>query len=250
MFRFDCPCGREHEVSYGSGTMGGTLKCGCGGWIQWVVYSQPTFSTPGLGQLIFNGPPSQFAVGAGANKWPRLTPAPELPTMKSDLPIIGFRSWQLYKDRLYSNNRQFGYWKQGVNEAKHRPTSKVPFDAIHKAPHPWCDCGIYVLATIERLGNGPWGLYDGTQPVDNQVPLITGAVMGWGKVIAHEPEGWRASHAQIIGLLDTSILEYERITMEGLAEYYKVPLLPSERALKSFAAGYGETLAEKMRPSI
>lgn len=224
--------------------MGGTLKCSCGGWIQWVVYPQPTITTSGLGQLIFNAPPKLPPPG-----WPSLTTPPTLPTIKSDLPIIGFRSWQYYKDKLYSNNRQFGYWKPGANRAYHRPTLCNPIDEVHEAPHQWCDCGIYVLADLERLRTGPWSLYAGTEIVDNQVPRIIGAVMGWGKVIAHEPEGWRASHAQIIGLLDQSILEYERITMEGLAKYYKVPLLPNERALKSFAAEYGETLAEKMRHS-
>lgn len=176
-----------------------------------------------------------FATGA-AN-----APDPEpLPVVDRDTPVVGFRGWyygtrpKLGEDpepRLMAAHSYFGPWTPGINKAKcNGGKGQQP----HTAPHELCDCGFYVLADLDELENH----------IAMSKSMVVGAVLGWGDVIQHGEEGWRAEYAQIIALMDIKRSKKALRRAEQAADAYGVPLL-SRRGIMAMVAEYGDPLPKE-----
>ena len=164
-------------------------------------------------------------------------PAPfELPVEKRDAPVIGYRGWFLRESSdtvlLRSANESFGYWAHDTHtHARCQGYSEIG----HSAPLAECECGLYVLADLAHARY--WlGGYGALPPQD----VAVGAVVGWGKVIQHGSEGWRAEYARPIAFLDTQLLD-EQPLLVRCSEQMGIPILGRE-ALQIFAKEYGEKL--------
>ncbi len=68
--------------------------------------------------------------------------------------------------------------------------------------------------------------------------IVAGGVVGWGRVIQHGGQGWRAEYGRPIGLLDTG-----HPLLEMVARRYNVPIL-SHTGLQLTASENGELLAD------
>ena len=65
---------------------------------------------------------------------------------------------------------------------------------------------------------------------------MVGAVIGWGRVIQHGRQGWRARNVRPVALLKTG-----QPMLEGAAARYGLPLV-SIRGLSVLPLEYGEVL--------
>lgn len=157
---------------------------------------------------------------------------PEPKSTQREMPVIGYRGWRVVgaagRERLQSVNAGFGAWDLGVTTAKCWNGRK------HEAPHYHCECGLYVLADLAAAPY--WYSQNGIPP-----DVVIGAVIGWGNVIQHGPEGWRAQYARPIAFLKTDVFG-EQPLLERVAQTYKLPIL-ERRGLQLLAAEYGEKLA-------
>jgi len=157
---------------------------------------------------------------------------PEPKSTQREMPVIGYRGWRVVgvtgKERLQSVNANFGAWDLGVT------TAKCGIDRKHPAPHFHCECGLYVLADLAAAPF--WYSQTGIPP-----DVVIGAVVGWGNVIQHGDEGWRAQYARPIAFLKTDVFG-EQPLLERVAQVYKLPIL-ERRGLQLLAAEYGERLA-------
>ncbi len=181
------------------------------------------------------------------------------------VPVVGFRAWTVgsrfklgigTEQRLAALNGGYGPWEPGLNRAKCHAVTRTYVGSFapssyetpvkHKnfeaAPDPDCTCGFYVLTDFDKVPfdarrtvQGPKG-----EPY-TRTPPVVGAVVGWGRVIQHGDEGWRAEKVQIIALLDCKVdNEHLRLTHE-LAEIYGVPVV-GRTALELLAKEYGDRL--------
>jgi hypothetical protein len=177
------------------------------------------------------------------------------------MPVVGFRSWHVTPHhrlgigpgwRLHSYNQNYGMWMPGENKAAchaqtytFNPYFNTPPD-FHTAPKAECSCGFYVLTDFDMV---PFEtvryLRDQHSAVvtEQQMTMMVGAVVGWGKVVQHGDEGWRAEKVQVIALLDCKVSpDHLRITHE-VAESYGVPVL-GRKALELLAKEYGDPLPQ------
>lgn len=175
----------------------------------------------------------------GLTESPNLSrPEPEAETRQ--MPVIGYRGWRATKQlgrgingrymkgdsQVALNSLNGGEWdRRQVTRAKCRSYN-------HAAPNYHCECGLYVLTDLSAAPK--W--YGGQWPEG----VIVGAVIGWGKVIQHGNEGWRAEYARPIGFLDTALFKDEPL-LEAAAQQYGVPIL-ERRALQLLAKEYGDRL--------
>jgi hypothetical protein len=76
----------------------------------------------------------------------------------------------------------------------------------------------------------------------NGVPsdVAIGAVIGWGNVIQHGDEGWRAEYARPIAFLRTDVFEDQPL-LDRVAAQYGAPIL-NRKGLELYASEYGEAL--------
>lgn len=161
-----------------------------------------------------------------------------LPEDKRQLPVIGWRSWRLRQttegvvlESLFGSER----WEVGVTCARCRRCPPWMPNTYHPVPNLSCECGLYALSThaealrrAERLAM----VFAGCR----QPQPVVGAVVGWGRVVQHGREGWRAEYARPLALLNMG----EPMLKEA-ATRYGVPLV-SRRGLCLLPLEYGETL--------
>lgn len=177
---------------------------------------------------------------------------------KRAMPVVGFRSWRAYPHhklgvgpswKLGAWNQKYGVWTPGRNKAICHASYGFSLYGGTPKPHEHtpaqeCACGFYVLTDFDKV---PFATSEATQltpngpVVEKPVFLMVGAVVGWGRVIQHGDEGWRAENVQVIALLDCKVSdEHLRVTHE-VAEAYGVPVL-SRTALELLAKEYGDPL--------
>jgi hypothetical protein len=184
------------------------------------------------------------------NPWPSLTFSfrsfgplgAEPDATDRSMPVIGYRGWRVIRSNrdehgrfakdgpvaLQSVNQTFGTWTAGgVTEAKCKAGSEP-----HLAPHYHCECGLYVLADLSTAPK--WYAQQGIPP-----DVVIGAVVGWGNVIQHGTEGWRAQYAQPIAFLKTDVFNDQPL-LEEVAQQYKLPIL-ERKGLQLLASEYGES---------
>ncbi len=162
------------------------------------------------------------------------TPRRELPHRHRPLPVVGYRTWKLCQTAggvTLKGRFKSGHWGVGVTRA--RCLHCAPWMVNHHpVPNLSCECGLYAFSTpvgIER----PLGIVSGAcdQPVS-----VWGAVVGWGRLVQHGSQGWRAEYARPVALLDTG-----HALLEAAAARYRLPLL-SWRGVQMVALEHGEPL--------
>ena len=72
--------------------------------------------------------------------------------------------------------------------------------------------------------------------------ITVGAVMGWGKVVQHGKEGWRAEYAKIIALLDCKYSKGQLRNTQQAAAAYGVEV-KSRDALEAMVSEFGDPFA-------
>lgn len=165
-----------------------------------------------------------------------VTPTPDLPVEQREMPVIGYRAWHLVekfkigvgrRPKLQSTGMDYS-WKRGLNTAKCGDGTK------HQAPDQRCGCGLYVLASLNELEDH----------VEMGKNVIVGAVVGWGRVVQHGTEGWRAQYAKVLAFLDSKYSEGNLERTRRVAEVYKVPVF-EKRGLERYVAEWGEPFKEE-----
>jgi hypothetical protein len=166
-------------------------------------------------------------------------PDRRLPEDRRRAPVIGWRSWKLRQARdgvlLYS---MFGsdYWEVGITCARCRRWP-LSMPASHPAvPSASCECGLYAFSTpAEAIWHAERQLAKAFSGC-GQPPPVAGAVVGWGRVIQHGGQGWRAEYSRPIALLNTG-----QTLLEEAALRYRVPLV-SMRGLCVLPMEFGGAL--------
>lgn len=169
----------------------------------------------------------------------RFTPDRELTTGRRDIPVIGFRAWQLQvtADGVeLCGLHDWGRWDPRVTEAGCRRTPPWMVRQ-HRIPNPSCECGLYALTSLEEPAGRAQLSAARQVAICVSRPVVAGAVLGWGRVIQHGARGWRAEYGRPIGLLDSG-----DPLLEVVARRFQVPLL-SYAGLALTAREYGESLA-------
>lgn len=207
---------------------------------------------PATGQTIFVAAGTFYTlsngtvVSGGSNPYANPTrslPAKELPTEKREMPVVGYRAWNWtqkfklgygIKGRLFSTAFQTD-WKGGQETAFCMGGSGHP----GPAPDPNCACGLYVLANMDELDDH----------VSINDSLVVGAVVGWGKVIQHGREGWRAQYARILALLDCKFSDAQLKNTREAAKEYKVPVMERD-GLERYVREWGDPFAEPVTPAL
>ena len=111
-------------------------------------------------------------------------------------PFLGWRVWLVVEDGEQIRLRSVVFnvpWQPlepMTASCLRRRINLLPWrrQALHPAPSPECDCGIYG-ATLDRVGGYLDGRFDG-----HRVHRVLGRVSLWGSVVECA-WGWRASHA-------------------------------------------------------
>lgn len=161
-----------------------------------------------------------------------------LPEDRRRLPVIGWRSWRLCQaaddvvlGSLFGTER----WHVGVTRAKCR---RCPpwMTSRHHVPDVSCGCGLYAFSTpaeaVRHAERQLAAVYAGCK----QPPPVVGAITGWGRVVQHGGQGWRAEYAGPIALLNSG-----QPLLETVALHYGVPLV-SMRGLCLLPLEYGGAL--------
>lgn len=168
-------------------------------------------------------------------------PEPALPVEKRTMPVIGYRAWKTdrrwelgygHRARLTSTGIVHE-WGPGVNEARcggYVRCHSVPLHTNSPIPNEYHQCGLYVVADVPG--------------VQRHVPTlaenhVVGAVLGWGKVVQHGDEGWRAQYARVIALMDMKLSEKNDEIAHAISEAYGVPILGRD-ALERYVSEFGD----------
>jgi hypothetical protein len=72
--------------------------------------------------------------------------------------------------------------------------------------------------------------------------IIVGAVQGWGLVVQHGNEGWRAQYARVLALLDCKYSKSQLKNTQQAAEVYGVEV-KSRNALEAIVREWGDPFA-------
>jgi hypothetical protein len=167
------------------------------------------------------------------------TPERELPHGQRPLPVVGYRTWKLCQTAggvALKSLFNSGHWPVGVTRARCQQCAPWMVVNHHPVPNLSCECGLYAFSApvaaarhIERRLGTVSGACD--QPVS-----VWGAVVGWGRLVQHGSQGWRAEYARPVALLDTG-----HALLEAAAARYGVPLL-SWKGVQLVAQEHGEPL--------
>jgi hypothetical protein len=188
----------------------------------------------GLGSLYRSGSP----LGTASFDYGPAALPPVLPSAKREMPVVGFRAWNFSSKfrvgvgrdvALRSTGVNF-HWKPGENHAICSGATSGP--GGHVAPDPNCHCGFYVLANLDEV--------ESHQAVGDGI--VVGAVMGWGKVVQHGKEGWRAEYAKIIALLDCKYSKGQLRNTQQAAAAYEVEV-KSRDGLEAMLSEFGDPFA-------
>lgn len=109
-------------------------------------------------------------------------------------------------------------------------------NAHHPVPNLSCECGLYALSTPAEAVRRAAGQLASVFAACRQPQPVLGAVVGWGRVVQHGRQGWRAEYARPIALLNMG----EPLCKQA-ALRYSLPLV-SMRGLCVLPLEYGETL--------
>lgn len=161
-----------------------------------------------------------------------------MPADRRQSPIIGWRSWKLCQgsDGVVLKSL-FGreQWDVGVSRAGCRRCAPW-MTKQHRAPQVSCDCGLYAFSAPAAAVRHVERQLAAVSAGCGQPLTVAGAVVGWGRVVQHGAEGWRAEYARPIALLDIG-----QAPLEEAALRYGVPLV-SRRGLLLLPLEYGEAL--------
>lgn len=169
----------------------------------------------------------------------QFTPDLDLPTCGRDMPVIGYRAWQLHmtaEEVELCGLHNWGRWDLRVTKASCRRTPPWMIRQ-HRVPNPSCECGLYAVTTLDEPARRARLSATRLLAAFASPTVVAGAMVGWGRVIQHGEQGWRAEYGRPIGLLDTG-----HPLLEVVACRYNVPLL-SQAGLQLSAREHGESLA-------
>jgi hypothetical protein len=91
--------------------------------------------------------------------------------------------------------------------------------------------GFYVMADFDKL----------QKHVTITNDYIVGVVLGWGRVIQHGHEGWRAQCAKVVALLDAKFSRKQYQRTKVIARRYRVPIM-NRAALTMMMKEWGDPL--------
>lgn len=152
-------------------------------------------------------------------------------------PVVGWRAWRarpIGEDAVLQGLHSTDRWGEGATHARCRRCPPWMVN-LHPVPVPSCECGLYAFSNLDealqQLVYHARMLRGCGQP-----PPVLGAVIGWGRVVQHGRQGWRAERARPVALLGTG-----HPLLEGLARHHHVPVVPM-RGLRLLPLEYGEVL--------
>jgi len=158
-------------------------------------------------------------------------------------PVVGWRSWKLQPtaDGVVLQSLFRGEcWDIGVTSAKCHVCPPWLMNQ-HPVPNAACQCGLHAFSTpSDAIRHAERQVAPVLAGRAQAVP-VAGAVVGWGRVIQHGRQGWRARSARPVALLQTG-----QPLLEEAAARYGLPLV-SMRGLCLLPLEYGEVL--KVVPS-
>jgi len=161
-----------------------------------------------------------------------------LPEGSQRQPVVGWRSWKLRQTAdgvVLQSLFRSETWEIGVTRARCHHCAPWMVN-LHPVPNASCQCGLYAFSTpsdaIRHAERQLAPVFAGC----GQAQPVAGAVVGWGRVIQHGRQGWRAEKARPVALLNTG-----RSMLEEAAARYGLPLV-SMRGLSLLPLEYGEVL--------
>lgn len=161
-----------------------------------------------------------------------------LPEGKRQLPVIGWRTWRLRQTAegvVLASLFGSEHWEVGVTRARCR---RCPPWMTHQHPVPYvsCECGLFAFSIHADAVRHAERQLASVSAGCGQPTVVAGAAVGWGRVIQHGRQGWRAEYARPIALLDIG-----RTLVEEAAVRYGLALV-SMAGLCLLPLEYGETL--------
>jgi hypothetical protein len=161
-----------------------------------------------------------------------------LPEDRQRQPVVGWRSWKLRRTAegvvlqsvFRSQCREIG-----VTSARCHVCPPWLIN-LHAVPNASCQCGLYAFSTSSEAIRHAERERAPVLADRGQAQPVAGAVVGWGRVVQHGRQGWRAESARPVALLETG-----QPLLEEAAARYGVPLV-SMRGLRLLPLEYGEVL--------
>lgn len=173
------------------------------------------------------------------NSSPRAADRP-LPEDRQRQPVVGWRSWKLQQtadgvvlQSLFRNE----CWEIGVTSARCHVCPPWLINQ-HPVPNASCQCGLHAFSTPDEAIRHAQRHLAPTFAGCGQAESVAGGVIGWGRVIQHGRQGWRASNVRPVALLDTG-----QPMLEEAAARYGLPLV-SMSGLSLMPLEYGEVLKD------
>lgn len=185
--------------------------------------------------FLYRNPWSTSAVFPPIANTPTNPPSPPplpLPTEKREMPVVGYRAWGFSSKFRIGLGRDVALKSTGVDHHWSVGANHATCNHDHAAPQQSCHCGYYVLASLDEVEKHQT-LNDG---------VVVGAVMGWGKVVQHGREGWRAEFAKIIALLDCKYSKGQLRNTQQAATAYGVEVKTRD-ALEYTVREFGDPFA-------
>jgi hypothetical protein len=180
---------------------------------------------------------STFATGSSVanTSWPlipdfshSLFRTEPLPVSQREMPVIGFRAWEMQTGSVLLHSLGVvSHWVPGTNDFE------CHCSLYHDQPHERCHCGFYVCSEIGGVPPTTKAYWASHQ--------VVGAVMGWGRVIQHGDEGWRAEHVRVLALEERP---GKKKRVARIASHYGVPVLERD-ALLMMVKEYGDRLPQE-----
>ena len=163
--------------------------------------------------------------------------ADRLPGGARPAPVVGYRFWRPEPGEGGAVLRSVfsaQAWDAGATRARCPRLPPWPVAGV-LIPSPSCDCGLYAFRSRADMVRAATSAMRAV--LAERSPIAEGAVVGWGPIVQHGCEGWRAAFARPVALLDTG-----HPLLEAAARRYRVPLL-SEPGLQLLAREHGDELA-------
>src|ERR1035437_356589 len=185
------------------------------------------------------------------------------------MPIVGYRIWRVYPTEMILRSINWEPWGSGTKHAEHVFTAPVPMwantdgDSIH-SPCTDCQCGLHAfgetLPAQHMAADSEIKLREKAKKrrhkklfamktkketffADSSLrehfassKYISGAVIGWGKVILHD-KGFRSEYMKIIALVPS---DTNREIVSPLANKLQISMVEDNR-LVEFSTEFGES---------
>jgi hypothetical protein len=161
-----------------------------------------------------------------------------LPEDRQRQPVVGWRSWKLCRTpdgvALQSLFRS-ECWEIGITTASCHVCPPWLIKQ-HQVPSASCQCGLHAFSTLDDAIRHAQRHLAPTFAGCGHAQPVSGAVVGWGRVIQHGRQGWRAEKVRPVALLHTG-----QPMLDEAAARYGLPLV-SMRGLSLLPLEYGEVL--------